>query len=134
MKQIIDKLIYKDERFQDYNNAIGNKNILITGLNPSAKAMMLAESYMHHQKQMVVVTSNLYQAERLERDLIQLVDEEDVFKFPVQDIMIEEFSTKSPDLMQERIRTLTHLAKGQNGLFLIPVNGLEKLISKKKPF
>ncbi|TDM28589.1 transcription-repair coupling factor [Macrococcoides caseolyticum] len=134
MKQIIDKLIYKDERFQDYNNAIGNKNILITGLNPSAKAMMLAESYMHHQKQMVVVTSNLYQAERLERDLIQLVDEEDVFKFPVQDIMIEEFSTKSPDLMQERIRTLTHLAKGQNGLFLIPVNGLEKLISKKETF
>lgn len=134
MKQIIDKLIYKDERFQDYNNAIGNKNILITGLNPSAKAMMLAESYMHHQKQMVVITSNLYQAERLERDLVQLVNEEDVFKFPVQDIMIEEFSTKSPDLMQERIRTLTHLAKGQNGLFLIPVNGLEKLISQKETF
>ncbi|TDM14862.1 transcription-repair coupling factor [Macrococcoides canis] len=134
MKQIIDKLIYKDERFQDYNNAIGNKNILITGLNPSAKAMMLAESYMHHQKQMVVITSNLYQAERLERDLVQLVNEEDVFKFPVQDIMIEEFSTKSPDLMQERIRTLTHLAKDQNGLFLIPVNGLEKLISQKESF
>lgn len=132
--KILDQFIYRDERFQEYNKALGKKDVLITGLNSSAKAVMIAESYKYHQKQMVIVTSNLYQAEKLERDLVQLVDEDAVFKFPVQDVMIEEFSTKSPDLMQERIRTLTHLAKGQNGLFLIPVNGLEKLISQKETF
>ncbi|WP_312040180.1 transcription-repair coupling factor [Macrococcoides bohemicum] len=134
MRQIIDKLLNSDERFNEFNDSLGKQNILVTGLNPSAKAVILAESYFSHKKQMIVVTSNLFQAEKLENDLAQLIDEEELFKFPVQDIMIEEFSTKSPDLMRERIRTLTHLAKGQAGLFLVPINGLQKLVSRPELF
>jgi transcription-repair coupling factor (superfamily II helicase) len=38
------------------------------------------------------------------------VDDSEVYKYPVQDIMTEEFSTQSPQLMSERVRTLTALA------------------------
>ncbi len=108
--------------------------MLITGLNPSAKATMIAEQYIAAGRQMMIVTSSLYQAERLESDLSQLLSADELFKYPVQDIMIEEFSTKSPDLMSERIRTLSHLVTGRPGLFIVPINGLKKLVTPKQLF
>ncbi|MBL1240079.1 hypothetical protein JJQ67_24065, partial [Enterobacter hormaechei] len=43
--------------------------------------------------------------------------------------MTEEFSTQSPQLMSERIRTLTALAQGKKGLFIVPLNGLKKRLT-----
>ncbi len=43
--------------------------------------------------------------------------------------MTEEFSTQSPQLMSERIRTLTALAQGKKGLFIVPLNGFEKVVN-----
>lgn len=134
MKQLISEIISTDERFKELTDMFGKKNMLITGLNPSAKAVMIAEQYAEHQQQMLVVTNNLFQAEKLEADLAQLIDGDELYKYPVQDIMIEEFSTKSPDLMSERIRTLTRLASGRNGLFIVPINGLMKLQSPVTQF
>ena len=39
--------------------------------------------------------------------------------------MTEEFSTQSPQLMSERVRTLTALAQGEKGLFIVPLNGFK---------
>ncbi|UTH13733.1 transcription-repair coupling factor [Macrococcus equipercicus] len=134
MKDIITRILRQDERFNELSSIFGRKNLLITGLNPSAKAVMMAEQYLAEDRQMMVVTSNLYQAEKLEADLSRLVPEDELFKYPVQDIMIEEYSTKSPELMSERIRTLSHLATGRPGLFIVPVSGLKKLITPKALF
>ncbi|MCP6451557.1 hypothetical protein NL490_28110, partial [Klebsiella pneumoniae] len=43
--------------------------------------------------------------------------------------MTEEFSTQSPQLMSERVRTLTALAQGDKGLFIVPLNGLKKWLT-----
>lgn len=72
---------------------------------------------------MLLVTNNLYQADKIETDILQYVDDSEVYKYPVQDIMTEEFSTQSPQLMSERVRTLTALAQGEKGLFIVPLNG-----------
>ena len=80
---------------------------------------------------MLLVTNNLYQADKIETDLLQYVDGSEVYKYPVQDIMTEEFSTQSPQLMSERVRTLTALAQGQRGLFIVPLNGFEMANSSR---
>lgn len=115
MKHVIHEIIQADERFQELTQIFGEKNILITGLNQSSKALLILEQYLKNDKQLVIVTNNLYQADKLEADILQLLPPDEVFKFPVQDIMIEAFSTQSPDLMSERIRTLTQLAQGKIG-------------------
>ena len=74
---------------------------------------------------MLLVTNNLYQADKIETDILQYVDDSEVYKYPVQDIMTEEFSLKSPQLMSERVRTLTALAQGEKGLFIVPLNGFK---------
>lgn len=74
---------------------------------------------------MLLITNNLYQADKLETDILQYIDHSEVYKYPVQDIMTEEFSTQSPQLMSERVRTLTALAHNKKGLFIVPLNGLK---------
>ncbi len=127
MKSIITDYLNKDKRYEELNDVFGHENVLVTGLSGAAKATVMAEKYLSSNRPMVVVTNNLYQADKLEADLQQYIDAEDIYKYPLQDIMTEEFSTQSPQLMSERVRTLTALAQGQRGFFIIPLNGLKKL-------
>ena len=66
---------------------------------------------------MLLITNNLYQADKLETDILQYIDHSEVYKYPVQDIMTEEFSTQSPQLMSERVRTLTALAHKERVIY-----------------
>lgn len=123
---MIAEYIQQDKRFQELDQVFGQENILVTGLSPSAKATIIAEKYLTDHKQMLLITNTLYQADKLETDLLQYIDSAEVYKYPVQDIMTEEFSTQSPQLMSERVRTLTALAQNEKGLFIVPLNGLKK--------
>ncbi|MBF7017902.1 transcription-repair coupling factor [Staphylococcus durrellii] len=129
MKSIITDYINKDKRYQELNEVFGKDNILVTGLSASAKATIIAEKFMESKQQLLVVTNNLYQAEKLEADILQFVDANDVYKYPMQDIMTEEFSTQSPQFMSERVRTLTALSQNERGLFIVPLNGLKKWLT-----
>ncbi|MBI5973876.1 transcription-repair coupling factor [Staphylococcus caledonicus] len=129
MRSVISDYIQNDKRFQELDDVFGQENILVTGLSPSAKATIIAEKYLKDQKQMLLITNNLYQADKLETDILQYVDHSEVYKYPVQDIMTEEFSTQSPQLMSERVRTLTALAHNEKGLFIVPLNGLKKWLT-----
>ncbi|MFI9033596.1 transcription-repair coupling factor [Staphylococcus pasteuri] len=129
MRQVISNYIKEDKRFQELDQVFGQDNILVTGLSPSAKATLIAEKYLSDHKQMLLVTNNLYQADKIEADILQYVSYEEIYKYPVQDIMTEEFSTQSPQLMSERVRTLTALAHGKKGLFIVPLNGLKKWLT-----
>ena len=73
MRHVIHEIIQKDERFQDLERIFGEKNILVTGLNQSSKALLILEQYLKHDKQLVIVTNNLYQADKLEADILQLL-------------------------------------------------------------
>ncbi|MEX5674722.1 MULTISPECIES: transcription-repair coupling factor [unclassified Staphylococcus cohnii species complex] len=129
MKSIITEYIKEDKRYQELNEVFGEANVLVTGLSSSAKATIIAEKFIHSSKQLLVVTNNLYQADKLESDLQQYVDTDDIYKYPMQDIMTEEFSTQSPQFMSERVRTLTALAQEKRGLFIVPLNGFKKWLT-----
>ncbi|MEW8963789.1 transcription-repair coupling factor [Staphylococcus arlettae] len=129
MKSIITDYINNDKRYQELDEVFGEDNILVTGLSASAKATIIAEKFLQSSKQLLIVTNNLYQADKLEADLLQFVPATDIYKYPMQDIMTEEFSTQSPQFMSERVRTLTALAQNQRGLFIVPLNGLKKWLT-----
>ncbi|KYH13172.1 transcription-repair coupling factor [Staphylococcus kloosii] len=129
MKSIITDYINKDKRYQELNEVFGKDNILVTGLSAAAKATIIAEKYLESEQQLLVVTNNLYQADKLEADILQFVEANDVYKYPMQDIMTEEFSTQSPQFMSERVRTLTALSQNERGLFIVPLNGLKKWLT-----
>ena len=47
---------------------------------------------------MLLITNNLYQADKLETDILQYIDHSEVYKYPVQDIMTENFQLKAHNL------------------------------------
>ena len=126
---ILTNFIKEDKRFQELSQVFGQEHNLVTGLSPSAKATIIAEKYLNSNRQLLLITNNLYQADKIEADILQYVNSDEVYKYPVQDIMTEEFSTQSPQLMSERVRTLTALAQNKKGLFIVPLNGLKKWLT-----
>ncbi|EHJ08342.1 transcription-repair coupling factor [Staphylococcus simiae] len=126
---ILTHFITEDKRFQELSQVFGQEHNLVTGLSPSAKATIIAEKYLNSDRQLLLITNNLYQADKIEADILQYVHSDEVYKYPVQDIMTEEFSTQSPQLMSERVRTLTALAQNKKGLFIVPLNGFKKWLT-----
>ena len=89
MKSIITDYINNDKRYQELNEVFGEDNILVTGLSASAKATIIAEKFLQSSKQLLIVTNNLYQADKLETDLLQFVPANDIYKYQIKDIMTE---------------------------------------------
>ncbi|MFC7339749.1 hypothetical protein ACFQY0_21375, partial [Haloferula chungangensis] len=54
--------------------------------------------------QVVVFVENNHKMERLEASLLELTD--DIYTFPVGDIMIETMATESPEFRKARMNTL----------------------------
>lgn len=65
MKSIITEYINEDKRYQELNEIFGEEQVLVTGLSGAAKATIIAEKYLNSSKQLLIVTNNLYQADKL---------------------------------------------------------------------
>lgn len=79
----------------------------------------------------MLVTHNLLQAQKLYEDLVNLLSENDVFLFPANELIAAEMSIASPELKAQRIETLNHWSKENEGILIVPMAGLRKMIPPK---
>jgi len=109
----------------------GLKEQLVAGLSGSARTVFLASIYSETRQPLFIVTYNLLQAQKLYDDLIQLVDENEVFLYPANELIAAEMSVASPELKAQRIDVLNHWSRKKNGILIVPVSGLRKIIPPK---
>ncbi|MCT4781332.1 transcription-repair coupling factor, partial [Exiguobacterium soli] len=118
------------ERFRDGVNAQ-----LITGLMNSGKALFIAGIYQETKKRFVIVTHNMFQAQKLYDDLIELVPEQDVMLYPVDETLAAELSYgASPELRATRIETRQRLLTTDDGILIIPLVGLRRYVPTAADF
>lgn len=127
---------YYSEQFTEIDEVLdgfssGMKQQLVSGLTNAAKSLWVTSMYEKQKKTMVVVTNNLFQAQKLYDDLEELIDPEDVFLYPVNDLIASEIAVASPELRAQRIDVLNHLVQNDPGMIIIPVAGLKRLIAPK---
>ena len=67
--------------------------------------------------------------EKLANSMMDIMD--DVYTFPVGDIMIESLSKQSPEFMKSRMSTLSALLH-EDRLFIVPIHGLLKPLMPKE--
>lgn len=108
------------------------KRQLVTGLASSAKTLLYASSYRHFQKKTVIVTPNLYYGNQLVEDLRNVVADEAIHLFPVDEVIVAEMGFSSPEARAERVATLNALLDDQPGIFILPVAGLRKPLPSKE--
>lgn len=85
-----------------------NKPVDVLGLNKKVQAAYVWNLFSVSKKNILVVTNTLYEANSLYKS-IAITNQDDVLLFPMDDFLVSEMVSSSPDLMAKRIETLNEL-------------------------
>lgn len=130
---LLKELIKSDEIHSVFNGVQeGLKEQLVAGLSGSARTLFLATMYNENKKPQLIVTHNLFQAQKLYEDLSELVDENEVFIYPVNELIASEIAVASPELKGQRIEVLNHWVEKKNGIVIVPIAGLKRMLPTKQ--
>ncbi|MEI4804315.1 transcription-repair coupling factor [Bacillus sp. FJAT-51639] len=110
----------------------GLKEQLISGMATSSRSLLMASLYKKTKQSQLVITHNLYQAQKVYEDLVSLIGEQDVWLYPVNESIASEIGVASPELKAQRIEVLNRLAAGESGIIVAPVAGLRRFLPRKE--
>lgn len=110
----------------------GLKEQLISGMATSSRSLLMASLYKKTKQSQLVITHNLYQAQKVYEDLVSLIGEQHVWLYPVNESIASEIGVASPELKAQRIEVLNRLAAGESGIIVAPVAGLRRFLPKKE--
>ena len=112
MKGIIEKFIHNPD-FQTVLSGFdqGLREQMVTGLSGSARQLMIGALFESLNKPLLVVTHNMFQAQKTFEDLVDILGEEQVLLFPANELIISEMAVASPETLANRIEVLTRLAR-----------------------
>ncbi|WEG12727.1 transcription-repair coupling factor [Pullulanibacillus sp. KACC 23026] len=110
----------------------GMKQQVVYGLVGSAKSLWIHSLYQSQQETVVVVSNNLFQAQKLYEDLVEIHGEKEVFLYPANDLIAAEMSISSPELLASRLEVLNHFSRGNKGIIVVPIAGLKRFLSPPK--
>ncbi|MFD1736904.1 transcription-repair coupling factor [Bacillus salitolerans] len=127
-------LFVQNDDFQTVIDGIeGNlKEQLVAGLSGSARTILLSSLYAKLDQPQLVVTHNLYQAQKLYDDLVELIPNEEVFIYPVNELIASEVGIASPELKSQRIEVLNYWSQHERGILIVPIAGLRRLLPKRE--
>lgn len=107
---------------------VGIKEQLVSGLSGSSRTVFLASIYEQTKRPMLIVTYNLLQAQKLYEDLVHLVNEQEVFLYPANELITAEMSIASPELKAQRMDALNYWSSHTDGIIITPISGFRKII------
>lgn len=107
---------------------------LITGVSGSAKTLLLAALQGELSHPQLVVCDSLYHMQELVADLENLLGEDQVFAFPVEEVLATEVATASPDYRLQRVQALNTLLADQAAVVVTDAAGLRRRLPKPGDF
>ena len=127
--QLVQQTISKLKGFKEWLDTLAlHESQLVLGLSGSVKHLAQSCAFEKLDKQLVIVTPTLLQATQTYEELSEWYDDEIVHLFPVEESLAADFSVMSPDVVSQRIRTLDFLSRGQKGIVIVPLSGIQKLL------
>src|SRR5690606_32200574 len=73
------------------------------------------------------VTHQLIQAQQLYEDLTDILGD-NVYLYPVNELISSEIAVASPELLSQRIEALTEWSKSRSGVLIAPVAALRRIL------
>lgn len=135
MDILLNKLAQNHE-FQSIVTGIkqGLKEQLITGLSGSAKQLLMAALFKEESKPILIIAHNLLQAQKVYDDLLEYIEEDQLFLYPANELTLMDIDAQSPETLSQRIRVLQNLAHGKLGIYVVPYIGISKFLPPKSHF
>lgn len=107
---------------------------LVTGIGGSARTLLI-DNFIHStNRPIVVVVDSLFHADQLVNDLANLLDDDQLFEFPVEEMGAAELATSSPEYKAQRVSALNKLASGEPAVIVTSVSGIRRLVPNKQQF
>ena len=102
------------------------KRQLVTGISGSARTMLLAGMIEQSQQPVLAVVDSLTQLEELADDLSNLLGANQVYQFPVEEVLAAEVATSSPNYRLQRVQALNALNSQRPVVVVTSVAGLRR--------
>ncbi|MFC0190376.1 transcription-repair coupling factor [Fictibacillus aquaticus] len=106
----------------------GLKEQLIAGLSGSARTLLISSIYELTERPQLILTHNLYQAQKLYEELSGLIPENEVYLYPVNDVISSEIAIASPELKSQRLEVLNYWTSHKKGIVVAPAAGLRRFL------
>lgn len=134
--QALIKAFSTDTDFQSIVSGIRSdmKEQLVAGLTGSSRQVMIASLMQELQRPLLVITHNMFSAQKITEDLVECLPENQVLLYPAQELLAAEVAVASPETLAQRIDVLTRLAAGFRGVLVTPYAGLRRLLPPKEMF
>ncbi|WP_128661160.1 transcription-repair coupling factor [Paenibacillus sp. 598K] len=124
----------KDEDFQTVLSGInrGMREQMISGLAGSSRQILAAALMQELQRPMLIVTHNMFAAQKIAEDLQECLSPEQVMLYPANELVAAEAAISSPETLAQRIDVLVRLSAGFRGIVVVPFSGVRRYLPTKE--
>ncbi|WP_068621717.1 transcription-repair coupling factor [Paenibacillus tuaregi] len=130
MLQALIEAFSKEPDFESLSSGVnaGMKEQLISGLSGSSRQVMLAALHEQIQRPLLVVTHNMFSAQKIAEDLQEALSPEQVLLYPANELVAAESAVSSPETLAQRIEVLLSCSQGFRGIVVVPFSGVRRYV------
>ncbi|GKU77091.1 transcription-repair-coupling factor [Paenibacillus sp. L3-i20] len=106
----------------------GMREQMVSGLAGSSRQVLIAALEEAIERPMLVVTHNMFSAQKIAEDLQECLSAEKVLLYPANELMAAEAAISSPETLAQRMDVLIKLSKGYRGIVVVPFSGVRRYL------
>ncbi len=106
----------------------GMREQMISGLAGSSRQVLIAALQENVERPMLVVTHNMFSAQKIAEDLQECLSPESVLLYPANELVAAEAAISSPETLAQRMDVLIKLSKGYRGIVVVPFSGVRRYL------
>lgn len=106
----------------------GMKEQLVAGLTGTSRSLLVSIIKQSIERPILIITYQLVQAQQLYDDLVALTGDDDVYLYPVNELIASEMAVASPELKSQRIEALMNWNGKKSGILIAPVAAVKRML------
>lgn len=129
------EIIKKDQQLTDFIGKIPQSSkSLLTGVNEGAFSALLKQILNDINQPIIIVEENEDKAQRLQNELSGILNDDQLFYYPVDSILATQAAVASPDELSQRLGALNFLISQRPGVVITTAQGLQYQLSDPELF
>lgn len=101
---------------------------MVSGLAGSSRQVLMAAVKEEIDRPMLVVTHNMFSAQKIAEDLQECFSSDTVLLYPANELVAAESAISSPETLAQRMDVLIKLSEGFRGIVVVPFSGVRRYL------
>ncbi|HEY8364151.1 MAG TPA: transcription-repair coupling factor [Haloplasmataceae bacterium] len=110
------------------------EKLLFNNVNESLTTALISYFFTDINDNIIIITSNLFQAQKIYDKLVQMLSDEHVYFFPMDEFIAAEMLASSNEFRQERINTIVNIITKKKGIIVTHTIGAIRKLPPKEVF